>query len=86
MVAQSLQWLFYEVDSRRTASIFGRESDFSLRHSTQTIYGAHPASYPTRTSTSFPGFEADPLTHHVIEVKKEQFQSPSVLIPQYLIK
>jgi len=33
----------------------GKELDFSLRHSFQTVSGAHPASYPVGSGGSFPG-------------------------------
>jgi hypothetical protein len=33
----------------------GGARDFSLLHSVQTAFGAHPASYPMATGDSFPG-------------------------------
>jgi hypothetical protein len=41
----------------------GRGWDFSLCHHVQTGYGAHPASYPMGTESSFPrGKAAGALT------------------------
>jgi hypothetical protein len=38
-------------------AIHGKRRDFSLDHRVQIGSGAHPASYPTGTGSSFPGIK-----------------------------
>jgi hypothetical protein len=45
--------------TKETVSRCTYQQDFSLLHVIQTGSGAHPASYPMGTGTSFPGGKAD---------------------------
>jgi hypothetical protein len=51
--------LGYGLDDRGSRVRFpARDGNFSLHHGVQNCSGAHPASYPLGTSSSFPGDKA----------------------------
>jgi hypothetical protein len=84
-VAQTVQRLGYEMDD--WGSIRGRGYDeFSLCHSVQTGYGAHPASYPVAKVDSSSGVkrlehEADRSPPSSAEVKNAWIY---ISTPQYI--
>jgi hypothetical protein len=65
------QWLGYGLDEK--GSIPGRGERFTSQLLSQSGYGAHPASYPMGTGSSFLGgkAEANHSPPFCIEVKKE---------------